>query len=217
MNKYLKAGLLVFTLVVPVLIFLFLKGFSTNHFDVPYFVPQTDPVTQRILVNEGDTVFYQLPDFTINGTDGNSLSSQQLTGKTLVISSLDTPCGDTCQKVKNQLARISMLQDTYPDMLILTLAKADENIALPETAHEESWRVFSLSDSLYNRYVNNVFRLNEKIGDEQTILSHNRLELIDQNGFIRGYYNALDPEEIERLMVEIKILEYNRKQKNSKQ
>lgn len=206
-----------FTLVVPVLIFLFLKGFSTNHFDVPYFVPQTDPVTQQILVNEGDTVFYQLPDFTINGTDGNSLSSQQLAGKTLVISSLGTPCGDTCQKVKNQLARISMLQDTYPDMLILTLAKADENIALPETARKESWQVFSLSDSLYNRYVDTIFRLNEKIGDEQTILSHNRLELIDQNGFIRGYYNALDPEEIERLMVEIKILEYNRKQKNSKQ
>ncbi len=205
------------TLVVPVLIFLFLKGFTTNHFDLPYFVPQTEPGTQKVLVKGGDTLFYQLPDFTMHATDGKGFSSQQLARKTLVISTLPALCGDTCQKIRDHLARVAALHEAYPDLLILTLVNAAEGQPVSEAVKAPAWQVLNVPDSLYAGYVNDIFRLNQKIGEEQTILPHNQLELLDHDGFIRGYYNALDPEEIERLMVEIKILEYNRKEKNSKE
>jgi protein SCO1/2 len=40
-----------------------------------------------------------------------------------------------------------------------------------------------------------------------------KLVLIDADGHIRGYYNASDLEETNRLMAEIKILDYEKKRK----
>ena len=72
MQKYIKTGLLIIVLVVPVLIFLFLQGYTTNHFDLPYYVPLRDSVTNEVIVNNGDTAYYQLKDFSLSSIDSQS-------------------------------------------------------------------------------------------------------------------------------------------------
>lgn len=47
-------------LVMPAFIILFLHGFTENHFELPYLIPQTDN-NGKIVVNDKDTVFYQIP------------------------------------------------------------------------------------------------------------------------------------------------------------
>ena len=41
-NKITKAGILVAILVIPALLFLFLKSFGDNQFTLPYYFPELD-------------------------------------------------------------------------------------------------------------------------------------------------------------------------------
>ncbi len=42
MINFRKAGLLIVTLVIPALVFTFLKFFATNHYDLQHYFPITD-------------------------------------------------------------------------------------------------------------------------------------------------------------------------------
>lgn len=203
-----------FTLVVPVLIFLFLKGFSTNHYDLPYYVPLRDAVSGEVLKNKEDTVFFHLPVIPLGVVNGQEVSTQILKGKTVIVNAVELPCSDTCQNVLFQLERAFQLHQTYPELAVITFVKGYEhekaNDTVPLVAHRPDWWEFTTSDSAHHQYLKGVFHLTEKLPGQKTISPYNRFILLDRSGYIRGYYDALNPEEIDRLMVEIKILEYNR-------
>ena len=216
MRKYLKTGLLILTLAFPVLIFLFLKVFTSNRFDLPYFVPLRDAGNNVVMQEKGDTTFYQIPDFSLPA-DGGTIDAASLKGKTVLVSTLASPCGDTCQRLLNQLVRVQALHRDYPSFVILTLLD-DQDAQMVSEINERKqlyagWLVATLPDSLLNATIQNVFRLNEKVPGLQTISPQARLSLVDGAGFIRGFYDTTDPEETDRLMAEIRILEHNRKQR----
>jgi protein SCO1/2 len=202
------------TLAFPVLIFLFLKIFTTNHYDLPYYVPMIDSVSNAVVMNEGDTVFYQLNDFSLITTSNEPLTSDQLRGKMMVLSSIRLANVDGYDKVLGELVRINKLSESYPELIILTLIPEKENGIKTELEKRrvvsELWKVISVTDSSQYEYVDKIFHLSEKAGMHQTISSNNRLSLVDASGYTRGYYNALDPEDIDRLMAEIKILDYSK-------
>jgi|AntAceMinimDraft_5_1070358.scaffolds.fasta_scaffold173469_1 protein SCO1/2 len=202
------------TLAFPVLIFLFLKIFTTNHYDLPYYVPMIDSVSNAVVMNEGDTVFYQLNDFSLITTSNEPLTSDQLRGKMMVLSSIRLANVDGYDKVLGELVRINKLSESYPELIILTLIPEKENGIKTELEKRrvvsELWKVISVTDSSQYEYVDKIFHLSEKAGIHQTISSNNRLSLVDASGYTRGYYNALDPEDIDRLMAEIKILDYSK-------
>lgn len=202
------------TLAFPVLIFLFLKIFTTNHYDLPYYVPMIDSVRNEVVINEGDTVFYQLGDFRLITTSNETLTSNQLRGKMTVVSSIRISNVDGYEKVIGELVRINKLSESYPELMILTLIPEKGTIIETELEKRkvvsESWKVVSVPDSTKQKYLDTIFHLSEKVAVPQTISLNNRLSLVDASGFIRGYYNALDPEDVDRLMAEIKILDYSK-------
>lgn len=214
MQKYVKTGLLILTLVFPVLIFIFLKVFTTNHYDLPYFVPLRDAANNVIVQPSGDTTFYQISEFSLVTIDGSTITAPSINGKTLLISTLSSPCADTCQKVISQLARIQALHREYPTFSLLTLISQNDRGLLSEIKKsrqfDDGWMIAVLPDSTITRTLQNVFHLNEKVPGLQTISPHARLSLVDGSGYIRGFYDTTDPEETDRLMAEIRILEHNR-------
>lgn len=202
------------TLAFPVLIFLFLKLFTTNHYDLPYYVPIRDSVSNEIVMNGVDTVFYHLDDFKLLMTSNESVTSAQLRGKMTVVSSIQLSNADGYGKVVDELVRINKLASSYPELVIITLIPQRREDILAELNNKrlfpDSWKLIPLPDSSQSEYVEQVFHLNEKGSGLQTISLNNRLSLIDASGYIRGYYNALDPEDVDRLMAEIKILDYGK-------
>lgn len=213
MRKYTKTGLLILTLAFPVLIFVFLKVFTSNRFDLPYFVPLRDATNNVVMQPGGDTTFYQIPDFPLLA-DGDTFDAAALKGKTVLVSTLSSPCGDTCQRVLTQLIRAQGLHQDYPSFVILTLIdKNDSQIVSVVNERRQSdtgWLVSALPDSTLSSTIQNIFRLNENVPGLQTISPSARLSLVDGAGFIRGFYDTIDPEEIDRLMAEIRVLEHNR-------
>lgn len=213
MQKYIKAGLLIVVLVVPALIFIFLQTYTANHFDLPYYVPLQNPETKQVLLKGQDTIFYQVRDFSLTTVDSNSaITSEQLRGKTVVLSAFKSPCDAVCDKTLSELTRINGLHKAYPSLNILTIINENQELSDKITSYQKvGWQVAMVRDSTFQKVVQGSFRLFPKDTNEQTISVNNRLSLIDSNGFIRGYYDAGKTEEVERLLAEIRVLEYNRK------
>lgn len=213
MQKYIKAGLLIVVLVVPALIFLFLQGYTANHFDLPYYVPLRNSVTHEVVMKDKDTVFYQLKDFSLSLLDSQSvITSSHLQGQTVVLSAFESPCDANCEKTLSELTRINVLHQAFPSFTILTIInKSDELLGKIPGFPKEGWSVAVISDSTFQGTVEGTFHLLPEDMKEQTISFNNRLSLIDGKGYIRGYYDAGKTEEIERLLAEIRVLEYNRK------
>jgi len=64
-------------LIMPVLVFLFLKGFGTNHYDLRYFYPAIDDESNAVVVN-GDTTFRKVADFRLTSQEGKTISQVDL-------------------------------------------------------------------------------------------------------------------------------------------
>jgi protein SCO1 len=215
MRNYLKTGLLIVVLVVPVLVFLFLQGYTTNHFDLPYYVPLRSPVTDEVIVENGDTTFYQIGDFSLSSIDSQStVNSAQLRNKITVISTLSGSFDGKCEKILSNLNRIHALHETIPSVTLLTIITTQDTTLTKRIydRSKEGWLVARVSEKTYNEELQNIFHLTA-LDKGQTISEYKPFSLVDRNGFIRGYYNAQEDEEIERLLAEIRVLEYNNKMK----
>ncbi|MPR33797.1 hypothetical protein [Salmonirosea aquatica] len=213
MQKYIKTGLLIIVLVVPVLIFLFLQGYTTNHFDLPYYVPLRDPVTNEVIRENGDTVFYQIKDFSLPVSDGYSTTNRvSIKGKITVVSAFKAPCEKGCERALSQLKRIQALHQSYPSLNILTILDEEENTLVEKIGDrpKSGWLLAKVPDSVYHAVLQNVFYLIPK-DEKQTKTDFSQFSLVDRDGFIRGFYDARETAEIERLMAEIRVLEYNEK------
>ena len=199
MKNFPKAGLLILTLVTPALIFVFLKFFGTNHYVLPYFNPQTNSNGQ-VIVENGDTLFRKVSGIKLKSSETN------LTGKIAVIHYLPETCKDSCLLMLAQLQRINNLATNIPDLYVITLADST-NRANPE--YPDELGKYNCKVLLTNHEeLGNVVK--DNLGIQRDDLK-NKLVLVDKEGYTRGYYNGADAEDADRLMAEIKILQYEYK------
>lgn len=201
MKNYPKAGLLIVTLVIPALIFVLLKLFATNHYILPYFVPERD-AQGAIRLQNGDTLFHE-----VSATCG-AFDSTRFIGATTVIHYLPAECDDSCKLAISEIERIAGLKSEISDVQILTVVTdgVDPSKALP--AGKPGWKMVRGTvqeiDSCY---------LKELGMDLDTAGSYPGLVLVDEASHVRGYYKSGKREETDRLMAEIKILDYEKKNK----
>jgi protein SCO1/2 len=207
MKNFSKAGLLIVTLVIPALIFTFLKFFATNHYDLSYFNPERD-LNGQVLIQNGDTVFHKVAGICLEG--GANTNLKGLT----IVSYLPDVCDDSCKVMLAQLQRISDLRNDIPGVNIITAISSKHNVKeLPEEIGKPGWRLVDRSKEVIDTcFAKDLgLDLNVKKGP-----GSNRLVLIDDKGFVRGYYNGADEVDTDRLMAEIKILDYESKNSESK-
>lgn len=191
MKKYIKAGLLIVTLVIPALIFTFLRFFATNHYNVPFFHAEINQ-GGVVKIIQRDTVYYQIPD-----------SIQiALRGHLSVISYESESCNEPCQVMKDNLNRIYGLREGIPGLQVIALTEMSSKHTTGKK--KEGWFVHEMDRNSSDH----VFKWNEVPLSKKTGLAENRWMLIDRSGYIRGYYNGADTDETNRLMAEIKILSF---------
>ncbi len=214
MKKFSKAGLLIVTLVIPALIFTFLRFFATNHYSLPYYHPLVDS-TGEIIISGQDTVFYKVrsPKLTVSGKD--SVDATKFEGELTVINYLPMSCDDTCRLVLNQLERIYGLRTRIADLHLLTIAEKlpMTDGTYPAVMGTKGWNIGIVAPEDKDPILNIDFKFYTKVPKSKTNSIETKLILIDRAGYIRGYYIGSDKEEIDRLMAEIKILDYEENNK----
>lgn len=195
MKKFPKAGLLIVTLVIPALIFALLKLFGTNHYDLPYFVPAKDANGSAIVQN-GDTLFRQVsPDCGVFG-------GMNLEGHFTIVTRMPANCGEPCEKAADELSRIAGLKTSIPALQMLTVSTDSVRRGEWQSVKADSATIASCFSEALSDAAKGSDAANGPAG---------QIVLIDGNRHVRGFYKAGDAEETDRLMAEIKILDYEKK------
>lgn len=195
MKKFPKAGLLIVTLVIPALIFALLKLFGTNHYDLPYFVAEKDG-NGSIIVQNGDTLFQQV------SADCGIFGGVNLDGRLTVVSRTPPNCGEPCERATDELERIAALKAAIPELQVLSIAS--------DTVRRGEWQSVRADSATIANCFSKELTDAAKVSDASNGRA-GQIVLIDRNRHVRGFYKAGDGEETDRLMAEIKILDYEKK------
>lgn len=228
-----KTGILFLVLILPVFIYLGLKALGTNHFSLPRYVPAIDSTTGEIKMakrlnprwneSEMDTVFQTIPSFSLTNETGKTFDSKSLKGKIFVASFFFTRCTTICPKITSQVSRV---QDTFlgdPEVQLLSIS-VDPKFDQPEQlalyakrfdANKDQWHFLTGEKKIIYPLVLKGFHVPLADASEydaaiknpdETFIHSERLVLVDKEGIIRGFYDGTDKKEVDRLLVEIKVL-----------
>lgn len=208
-----KTGMLAALLVVPVLVFLFLKGFGKNHFNLQVYYP-IDSV--QAADGKYNVRYHTIPAFKLVNEKGDTLSSDQLKGKIYVTDFFFTSCPGICPKMTNQLKRVQESFLGNKDIKIVSIS-VDPIHDTPEEltkyaklngANPEQWYFFTGNKDTIYTLAQQGFYLSagEEKGSSEAFVHSDKLVLVDKEGRIRGYYNGTEQAEVDRLITEINVL-----------
>ncbi len=222
-RKFLKAGILAVLLGVPALIFLVLHQFGKNHFDLPYYFPEINDYGEAVVVN-GDTVFSKIPDFELTDQYGRKFVSERMQGKITVADFFFTRCGTICPKLSSELTRVQGVFRDNQEVLLLSMTidpKHDSSEVLRTYATEygaekDKWffltggkkEIYDLAIKGFKLPVADASEYDPDIENIDEMFIHSeKLLLIDKAGYIRGIYDGTNKEDVDRLIVEISVLQ----------
>jgi len=166
----------------------------------------------------------QLPSFTLDNAQGDRFDSEQLLGKVWIADFVFTRCMGPCPMLTLQMAKLEhqLKNDPRWEQMRLVTFTVDPDYDTPEVISEHSKRAgMSTQQWLWLTgdrkpmwdLINNGFKL--MVGPSDTtkddpghgLITHSsKFVLVDRKLQTRGYYNALDPDDINRLLDDLQIL-----------
>lgn len=229
MRNYWKAGILLVVLAVPALFYIFLRGFTENHYKLRRYIPVIDstsgePVMGKQLDDIGrevvDTVFRTVLPFKLTNQDSKTISSEVVKGKIYVADFFFTRCGTICPKLSSELSRFQDVFRKEPSVMLVSFSVDPEHdnpgklkaYAQKYDAIPGKW-YFLTGDKaqIYNLAQHGYFLpVVDKGVDygkpDETFIHSEKLVLVDKDGHIRGFYDGTDKEDVDRLILETRVL-----------
>jgi protein SCO1 len=219
-----QAWILMLVLVAPVLLYLFLLNFGENQFKLPKYIPQIDSTSGEIKIVNGDTIFRQVPAFSFIDQNNKPVNQSLTKGKIYVANFFFARCGTICPKMSSQLTRVQEAFKDHSDVLLLSHTVDPQNDT-PAVLKEYAKRYEAIGGkwffltgdkkALYDMAIKGYFvpvsdasEYDKMIKNiDEAFIHSEKLILIDKEGYMRGFYDGTDKKEIDRLILEIKILE----------
>lgn len=198
--------LLGFMLLVPVLAFLFLKSFGTNHYALPFFFPERVDSTRVGGKWQRDTIYHQVGSFRLTSQAGRLITSAEVTGRGLYVASfLCANCPGASPEPTAQLARVQELyrQDARVKLItFLTAGLTPEKAAEQYGAIAGKWWFLAGDAAALDRLAGSY-----QLPANSTIQTPS-LFLVDRDQHVRGIYDGTKNKEIDRLLTEVGVLLY---------
>ncbi|MGV3540310.1 MAG: SCO family protein [Rufibacter sp.] len=210
-----KALVLGSLLLVPVLVFLFLKIFGVNRYSLRTYFPTSVDSTNVQGQWRYDTIYHKVPPFQLTSQTGASFSQRDLEGKMYVAHFFYTSCQGICKQVSTQLARVQDAFRFQPDVKIVSFSLQPEQDQVPVLqkyaqsfgAKPDRWifltgdksKVYSLAEKGYFVPLSNTEGENQSLHQKQLLL-------VDKQQQIRGIYDGTQATEVDRLITEINVL-----------
>lgn len=195
-----KLLFLALTLAIPVIIFLFLKIFGENTFEVPVLFENGIPGCAS------DNKLHTVPEFSYMGQEEENLSPSEIYSF-LIFGTLD---GLNVESNRAKLIEIVRIQDAFfeigsPKFILFidgpTLSLAKLSVLCDEIGLEESNRllIHLSKDKLLDFQTCGI-------GLTQAVERSDKLVLVDTEKRIRGIYNYNDVGQTDQLILELRIL-----------
>ncbi len=211
---------LVCILLVPILIFMFLKEFGTNEYDLPVFFEKgiDNPFLECPVA---DTTQHYIPDFAFTNQEGTTVGKAQMEGKITIVDFFFTSCPSICPDMSREMERVNDVFRDEPSVRILSIS-IDPEYDSPGILKEYAGRHYAKAgkwDFLTGNKLD-IYRLArcgflipmlDGNGVPDDFVHSDKFILVDELGRIRGYYSGTNREDVDLLMLETKILLHGRK------
>ncbi|MGB0522164.1 MAG: SCO family protein [Flammeovirgaceae bacterium] len=209
-----KAGILIAILVVPVLVFGFIKTFFVNEF---IHLEKINPSIEGCEANLVDN-FHQVPSFSGIDQQGNAFQSDQLKGKISVVNFITTR--EKNKQLSFSMARALERFNSEDDVILLShtldpqhdSSQVLANFAKDYRAQAGKWYFIQGAAETIESLTTCGYGV--KITQENSQRSATTFVVVDKKGHIRGYYEGMDRKDINRMMDEIAILLLEYKKQN---
>lgn len=207
-----KILVIVAILTLPSIAYLLISTGSNDYERLEIFGPKEPGL------NPGDTTFHTLTPFILKDHLGNNFSSNDMKGHIFVAEFFFATCQTICPKMTMQMKRVQEAYKDSPEIRLVSYTvdpAKDTAQALAEYARKHEaipgkW-LFITGDKkeIYDLARNGFFvSAQEGDGGPHDFIHTNNLILIDKEQRIRGYYDGTDYEDVNRLMDEIKVLQW---------
>ena len=215
--RFIQGMVLVCILLVPVLIFMFLKGFATNSYVIPIFFEKgvDNPFQECPLA---DTTQHYIPDFTFTNQLGQPVGKAQMVGKVTIVDFFFTSCPSICPLMSTEMERVNDMFREEPKIQILSIS-IDPEFDTPEilkgyadkyNAQAGKWDFLTGEKTETYQLAKCGFILPtlDGMGVPDDFAHSDKFVLVDELGRIRGFYSGTNREEVDLLMLEAKVLMY---------
>ncbi len=177
--------------------------------ELPYFGPKSYSKTT-------DTIYHTIPGFTFTNQYNKSFTDKQLNGKIYITEYFFTTCKSICPIMNNNLQKI--YQTFYNDSSIYIVShtvdpETDSVQILKQYAEKHNvknnqWQFLTGSKVDLYAIARKGYLLNteEGNGGEEDFIHTQNFALVDKEKRIRGFYDGTDSTEINRLIIDIKLL-----------
>ena len=163
-----------------------------------------------------DTVYHQIPDFTLLNQDSINFGSKELEGKIYVTDFFFTSCPTICPIMKTQLLRVYQKYHENGQVALVSIS-IDPNFDRPAILKDFSKKL-KVDTRFWNFLTGDqaeIFNLGEKEfmvtaqKDEKELggyLHSGAFILVDKNRRIRGVYDGTKEEAVNQLILDIQLL-----------
>ena len=179
-----------------------------------------------------DTTFHKVADLVAVNQLGDTVSlNKDLAGKVLVVNFFFTTCPTICPKLT---ANIGMLQKAFrkdpkkaqtldKDVQLISITVTPQMDSFPVLRayadkygvnHDRWWFLTGNKKEIYN-YARQDLALSVGEGDggADDFIHSNKLVIIDQQRYVRGYYDGLDTAQISRCAYDISLITLEKKKR----
>ncbi|MFC3878766.1 SCO family protein [Algoriphagus namhaensis] len=213
--RLLQGMVLVCILLIPVLIFMFLKSFGNNEYDLPvYFEKGVDNPFRECPIT--DTTQHYIPEFAFANQNDQLVGSEDMKGKITIVDFFFTSCPSICPVMSKEMERVNDMFREEDRVRILSIS-IDPEYDTPEVlqsyadehgAQAGKWDFLS-GDKLETYQLARcgfVLPTIDGMGVPDDFVHSDKFVLIDEQGRIRGYYSGTNREDVDLLMLETKVL-----------
>ena len=160
---------------------------------------------------------HKVADFSLFNQNGETITQQDYEGKIYVADFFFTRCMTICPVMTNNIGKLQEVFKNDDDIKFLSLSVTPEMDSIPilrayadkKGVIDAKWNITTGDKKhIYHLARKSYFTvLDEGDGGLQDFIHTENFVLVDKKQQIRGYYDGTNNEDIERLIVDIKILQ----------
>ncbi|WP_375580833.1 hypothetical protein ABWH96_07390 [Marivirga tractuosa] len=204
-----KILILTITLSFPVILYLFLRSYGQNEFALPVFFENEE----KLYCNDSSNANDLIQVFSLNLEDSFKLENvYKADYKVVHFPNVDD---SEIQTLKNELNRILNTFDDLSINLLSFKSLTTENDQSVSFLSANRSNTYLYTQDYKDIFINCIYAFpteawKGKHPSEETIPIDNTLILLDQENKIRGYYDGYETKEVDRLILEIRVLLSNK-------
>ncbi len=221
------------TVLVPLSFFLKAELEGKGNIPMPgYYIPEK--ITGKTVNGEiiRDTIFHRISDLRLTNQLGEQISlNNDLQGKILVINFIFTNCPAICPKLTENM---KMLQKAFRkdkkkertlndvvQLISVTVDPARDSFqqlrvyAERFNVNHDKWYFLTGDKQAIYQFARGELGLSVQPGDggAEDFIHTQKMVIIDQGRYIRGYYDGLDPVAVDQCAYDISLLTREKKKK----